>query len=186
MDKHTNRSADAREITKEDALGTHKECGKVTECSETYGDIVFQLSRALAAANRYLITLVERSGLTGLVPSHGSILVRLEAEKGWVSMACLAHAIGKDPSTVTCLVKKLREAGYVRTRRSPRDGRVVEVALSEEAKELAPQFESINKAFIGALTSEMTPEELSTLRDGLVQIDNLYTKAQARAMGKDI
>lgn len=181
MDKHADISGDGREPIEKGMSGTYMESEKTMEWQEPYGDIVFQLSRALAAANRYLMMLVERSGLTGLVPSHGSILVRLEAEKDWLSMTSLAHAIGKDPSTVTSLVKKLRESGYVRTRKSQRDGRIVEVALSEGAKELAPQFENINEGLLGVLTGEIPPGELNALRDGLVAIETLYTKAYANA-----
>lgn len=40
---------------------------------------------------------------------------------GEVPMTTLADAIGKDPSTVTALVNKLVDAGYVKTEKSTSD-----------------------------------------------------------------
>lgn len=77
-----------------------------------HGDIVSLMSRTLGAANRYLVELMAREGLAGIVPSHGDILMQLFAHDA-MSMAALAEAIGKDPSTVTALVRKLANAGYV-------------------------------------------------------------------------
>ena len=77
-------------------------------------DLVNQLSRTLAQANRFIAIKLKERGLDGIAPSHGDILMQLFA-CGEQPMQELARAIGRDPSTVTALVKKLAAAGYVRT-----------------------------------------------------------------------
>lgn len=72
------------------------------------------LSRTLAEANRFIVEQLKQRGLSDLVPSHGDILVHLFAHEP-VTMQELAQAINRDPSTVTALVRKLSDAGYVRT-----------------------------------------------------------------------
>ena len=44
-----------------------------------HGDIVSLMSRTLGAANRYLVELMAREGLAGIVPSHGDILMQLDS-----------------------------------------------------------------------------------------------------------
>ena len=102
-----------------------------------HGDIVSLMSRTLGAANRYLVELMAREGLAGIVPSHGDILMQLFAHDA-MSMAALAEAIGKDPSTVTALVRKLANAGYVEKAPNPRDRRMCEVRLTDAGRALEP------------------------------------------------
>ena len=73
---------------------------------------VNQLARTLGLANRFLLEQLEQYGLAGIAPSHGDILVQLFAH-GELPMSELAQRIGRDPSTVTALVRKLAAGGYV-------------------------------------------------------------------------
>ena len=84
---------------------------------------VNQLARTLGLANRFLLEQLEQYGLAGIAPSHGDILVQLFAH-GELPMSELAQRIGRDPSTVTALVRKLAAGGYVSTAKLPEDKRV--------------------------------------------------------------
>ena len=79
-------------------------------------DMVSVVARTRALANRYLVQQMGVRGLEGLVTSHGDVLLQLFAEDG-LPMRELAARVYRDPSTVTTLVKKLADAGYVRTER---------------------------------------------------------------------
>lgn len=124
------------------------------------GDVVSLMSRTLGAANRYLVALMAREGIVGIVPSHGDILMQLFAHDA-MPMAALAEAIGKDPSTVTALVRKLADAGYVEKAPSARDRRVCEVRLTDAGRALAPAMERVSAELIATLTNGVAPDDLA-------------------------
>ena len=125
-----------------------------------HGDIVSLMSRTLGAANRYLVELMAREGLAGIVPSHGDILMQLFAHDA-MSMAALAEAIGKDPSTVTALVRKLANAGYVEKAPNPRDRRMCEVRLTDAGRALEPAMDRVSHTLITTLTNSIPATDLT-------------------------
>lgn len=125
-----------------------------------HGDIVSLMSRTLGAANRYLVELMAREGLAGIVPSHGDILMQLFAHDA-MSMAALAEAIGKDPSTVTALVRKLANAGYVEKAPNPRDRRMCEVRLTDAGRALEPAMDRVSHTLITTLTNSIPAADLA-------------------------
>lgn len=142
-----------------------------------YGDIVSLLSRTLGAANRRLVELMAARGLDGVVPSHGDILIQLLSHET-MPMTSLADAIGKDPSTVTALVRKLMGAGYVEKARSPADRRVCEVRLTAAGRALEPLMAAVSAELIATLTADLDAEELRTTYHTL-------KKMRANAEGRD-
>lgn len=123
---------------------------------------VNQLARTLGLANRFLLEQLEQYGLAGIAPSHGDILVQLFAH-GELPMSELAQRIGRDPSTVTALVRKLAAGGYVSTAKLPEDKRVTLVALTERGRGLQPAFESISDALADVQCRGLDDGELETL-----------------------
>lgn len=143
---------------------------RATETHElpcSYGDMISVLSRTLAAANHMIAKLLTDEGLVNLVPSHGDILMQLFTH-GEVPMATLADAIGKDPSTVTALVKKLADAGYVKTEKSAADRRVTNVSLTDSGRTLKQSFVRVSQELCRAMTGELSEEELVRTRDSLI------------------
>lgn len=134
---------------------------KLQATETSYGDIVHVLSRTLGAANHYLVHLMECEGLKNIVPSHGDILVCLFSSDE-MPMAEIAEAIGKDPSTVTALVRKLIAGGYVEKHPGSQDRRVNYVSLTEKGKALKPSFERISAELIESLLSGLDQEDLAT------------------------
>lgn len=120
---------------------------------------VNQLARTLALANRYLVEQLERQGLHGIAPSHGDIFVQLFAH-GELPMSELAQRIGRDPSTVTALVKKLAAGGYVTTAKQAEDKRVVLVKLTDRGRQLQPVFDSISNALTTVQCQGLDAEDL--------------------------
>lgn len=134
--------------------------GPNTPSRPSRGDIVSLMSRTLGAANRYLVELMAREGLAGIVTSHGDILMQLFAHDA-MSMAALAEAIGKDPSTVTALVRKLANAGYVEKAPNPRDRRVCEVRLTDAGRALEPAMDRVSLTLITTLTNSVPAADLA-------------------------
>ena len=123
---------------------------------------VNQLARTLGLANRFLLEQLEQYGLAGIAPSHGDILVQLFAH-GELPMSELAQRIGRDPSTVTALVRKLAVGGYVSTAKLPEDKRVTLVALTERGRRLQSVFESISNTLADVQCRGLGDVELEAL-----------------------
>lgn len=144
--------------------------------AKPYGDLISQLGRTLSAANHYLSHLMTQKGVQGLVPSHGDILVNLFAHES-MTMAALAESIGKDPSTVTVLVRKLIDAGYVKTEKSSLDRRVTEVSLTGKGQALKADIAFVNEQLLTAMEEGLSSEELSAARKTLMKMRDNFEKA---------
>lgn len=137
---------------------------------------VSTLSRTLAAANRFLSLRLREEGLDTLVPSHGDILMHLFAHES-VTMHELARAIGREPSTVTSLVKKLANAGYVQTDKHGSDRRITYVTLTDEGKELRDIFDGISAQLVSVQMDRVTPQGFDITRDTLETMRRNFEEA---------
>lgn len=139
-------------------------------------DFVSTLSRTLAAANRFLMTRLREEGLDTLVPSHGDILMHLFVHES-VTMHELARAIGREPSTVTSLVKKLANAGYVQTDKHGSDRRITYVTLTDEGKGLRGIFDGISAELVSVQMGRVTPQGFDVTRDTLETMRRNFEEA---------
>lgn len=112
--------------------------------------------------NRFIIDSLHNNGITGLVPSHGDILVILyKYEK--LTMKNIAEKIHRTKPTVTVLVNKLEEQGYVKRVKSDKDSRVTYIILTEKGKEFKPIFEKISDELCKMLYKNLSENEAETL-----------------------
>ena len=102
------------------------------------------MSRIRAKANRFIIESLVAEGIEGIVPSHGEIMIHLFAEKDY-TMQELARKINRTKPTVTILVNKLVNYGYVYKEKSITDNIVTYIKLTPLGIALKPVFENISK-----------------------------------------
>lgn len=87
---------------------------------------------------------LEAHGIEGIVPSHGDIVrVLLEEEKS--TMKEIAEKIHRTKPTVTVLVDKLVDYGYVIKEKNPTDRRETYIRLTAKGLKLRPRFEKISE-----------------------------------------
>lgn len=139
---------------------------------------VSTLSRTLAAANRFLMTRLRDEGLDSLVPSHGDILMHLFVHED-VTMHELALAIGREPSTVTCLVRKLANAGYVQTAKHDGDRRITYASLTEQGRRLRGVFDEISAELVATQMTGVSPAAFDVTRDTLETMRRNFDAALA-------
>ena len=82
-------------------------------------------------------------------------------------MGALAEAIGKQKNTVTTLVHKLEEAGYVFKTPSREDSRVTLVSLSAKAVDTRADLEAVSRRLLDAVWGDMPQNDRETLVRGL-------------------
>ena len=139
-------------------------------------DMVSVVARTRALANRYLVQQMGERGLEGLVTSHGDVLLQLFAEDG-LPMRELAARVHRDPSTVTTLVKKLVDAGYVRTERGARDRRSVVVLLTERGRSLERDFQEISRSLLDVQRKGIDDARMEAAREVLLQMQQNFAAA---------
>ncbi len=113
------------------------------------------IGRIRDSANRLIISELEKHGVEGIVPSHGDILACLY-QNGPVPMKDLAGYIHRTKPTVTVLVNKLVELGYVTREKDGGDNRITYTKLTEKGVALQPVFNEVstrlNEVVYGGLT----------------------------------
>jgi MarR family transcriptional regulator, organic hydroperoxide resistance regulator len=126
-------------------------------------DIFALVSRLRAAVNEHLIAALEAKGIEGLAPSHGDILAALFRE-GEIGMTELAVKIRRKKNTVTVLVGKLEEQGYVERLADPEDARRSLVSLTRKGSALRESFGKISSALIARGLAGVDEDDLEVAR----------------------
>lgn len=121
------------------------------------------ISRIHQGMNEVIMEEVKKSGIEGIVPSHGSIMVALFNGKV-LTMNDLAERIGKTPQTVTTLVKKLLEMGYVQCEKAPKDRRTTLVSLTAKGESLKDIFAQASAKLYERQYQGMSEEEIREFR----------------------
>ncbi|MDD4334444.1 MAG: MarR family winged helix-turn-helix transcriptional regulator [Desulfotomaculaceae bacterium] len=148
------------------------------------GNALSLISRIRAEANRFIVRELANHGIKGIVPSHGDILMVLfQGEK--CTMKELANRIYRTKSTVTVLIEKLVEYGFVEKEKSSIDCRATYIRLTDQGIALKPVFADISKKldalFYGHLTSKEAEIFEEILRRVIEKLDNkkdIYTLNQ--------
>lgn len=135
--------------------------------------IVYLISRIRTRANALLVRELERHHITGLSPSHGSILAMLSNGEPR-SMRMLARLIDRKKSTVTALVDKLAEHGYVEKFKDAADQRITLVKLTDKGQALRPQLEEISHKLLETVYRGISEGEKQILLEILTKIKNNF------------
>ncbi|MFS0873804.1 MarR family winged helix-turn-helix transcriptional regulator [Paenibacillus xylanilyticus] len=119
--------------------------------------------------NKRIIQELEQHDITGIVPSHGDILMFLYLEDS-LSIKMLAERVHRTQPTVTVLVNKLEKLGYVERSKSPEDSRVTFIRLTEQGRQLKPIFEQVSETIRDMVYGDMTDEQAEQLESLLIGI----------------
>ena len=82
-------------------------------------------------------------------------------EKDGITVGELGEKLMLDNGTLSPLLKKLQQVGYVERRRSEKDERVVVISLTEQGRELQQQAKDIPQQVAGCV--DLSPEKAKQL-----------------------
>ncbi|TDT31051.1 MarR family winged helix-turn-helix transcriptional regulator [Naumannella halotolerans] len=137
-----------------------------------------QLCYALAVASRRVIglyrPLLEPMGLTH--PQYLVILALWQHDS--LSLRELAERVSSDPPTLSPLVRRLADIGYVVRERSPHDERSLTISLTPTGRELRQQAAKIPPTILDSL--QMDLDELRTVHQMLT---GLIDRTQSAPVG---
>lgn len=140
----------------------------------------------LEALDQLAVTLVQQSSLLSrlvyarldveLSRSEASVLARLEA--GPQRITALADLAGLAQPTVTLLVKRLEEEGFVVRERPPDDGRVVLVSLTLAGRAALEVVRTGYRERLGVCLAELSPDAIDALERAVGAMGSLIERLQ--------
>lgn len=137
------------------------------------GDAVARMSRSLELANRFIIRELESRAIFGIVPSHGDILYLLfHTDK--LQMQEIARKIHRTKPTVTILIQKLVELGYVSREKSHEDNRITYISLTDKGSKLGPIFDEISEKLKEKVYGDFTPAQSILFEEMLHTVYNRF------------
>ena len=136
-----------------------------------------QLCFPLYAAARY-VTGLYTPWLKPLGLTYTQYIVLLVLwEKDGISVSEIGEKLMLDNGTLSPLLKKMEQAGYIERRRCRNDDRVVEVTLTEEGKALQEKAKEIPGLAAGCI--DLAPEKAQTMYDLLYELlENLKQRKE--------
>lgn len=120
--------------------------------------VISMLSLVLSGANKLIADELTKRSVTDIVTSHGDILINLYKHKV-LSMSQLSSLIHKKKNTVTVLVKKLQEAGYINLTKSLDDGRITYVELTNKGRKFHQHFQDISEIVLEKFWGDIPSSE---------------------------
>jgi DNA-binding MarR family transcriptional regulator len=126
--------------------------------------ILFLASLLKDRAHRFIQAEFARRSIHGLDPAHGAILHAL-AVHGPQNMTELARRTGRTKPTITTLVRKLADHGYVERGPDPHDGRVIQVHLTAAAEALKEDLRDISRRIRERIGRGLSAGDQRTLAD---------------------
>jgi DNA-binding MarR family transcriptional regulator len=135
--------------------------------------VILQIGRIRDKANSFLTRELAGRKLKGIAPSHGDILWALFSY-GDLPMKKLSEIINRDKSTVTALVNKLTNSGYIRRRTHESDSRSSIISLTEKGRDMQKNFWDISEALRKKAYQGLTDDEMKTLMHLLTKIHDNF------------
>ncbi|KQO18851.1 MarR family winged helix-turn-helix transcriptional regulator [Paenibacillus sp. Leaf72] len=125
-------------------------------------------------ANKLIVSELEAKQITGIVPSHGDILMFLYREKQPLSVKALSEKIHRTQPTTTVLINKLEQLGYVERAKDERDSRVSLIVLTERGLGLEPIFLAISQQVNDVIYGGLSEEQSLQLEQLLEQVHSRF------------
>jgi DNA-binding MarR family transcriptional regulator len=132
--------------------------------------IITLVSRIRDKANKLIVSELEKSGIKGIAPSHGSIFVALYKHTH-LSMKQVADFIHKDKSTVTALIDKLESLGYVKRCGHETCNRTTMIELTPKGKKLEHIITKISQTLLDSVYNGFKETEKDSLIGYLERVD---------------
>jgi MarR family transcriptional regulator, organic hydroperoxide resistance regulator len=136
--------------------------------------IVFFISRTKKKMISFIEKKLLENGLDELIPSHGNILTALYENSGKLTMKRIAEITGKDKSTITPLVNKLLELGYINKVKDETDKRITYIILTSEGNHIKDKYKAISDDVYATAYKDFSQEEKEIFLKLLKKINNNF------------
>ncbi|HEX9078699.1 MAG TPA: MarR family transcriptional regulator [Desulfuromonadaceae bacterium] len=132
-------------------------------------DIIDNLRRVFQVVNEQSKRAEHETGLTG--PQLWAI--KVISESAPIKVSDLARKMYLHPATVVGIIDRLEIRGFVERARSTRDRRVVEIALTDQGKQIVVQSPEVAQGLLVKGLEVLPDKKLAHISDGLEQLVKL-------------
>lgn len=140
--------------------------------------IIYFISRTKANMIKFIENRLKENKLDDLIPTHGNILTALYESDKKLTMKEISTKIGKDKSTVTSLVNKLIDLGYVEKEKCTKDKRVTYIGLTQKAHYIEDRFNYISSQVKQTAYNNFTEEEKAEFLRLLKKLSSNFKNAK--------
>ncbi|MFB5650800.1 MarR family winged helix-turn-helix transcriptional regulator [Leptospira wolffii] len=119
--------------------------------------VIHLLSRTRDRIQKHLSSEFEKQGIHDVVPAHGGVLYALG--KGPMILSELASALDRTNSTVTALLDKLENLGYIKRSKPYEDERITSAELTEKGKATLEKVQRASKQTLSKLYKDIDASE---------------------------
>lgn len=134
-------------------------------------NFLYALTKIRQGLFAFLESELLKNNIQDIAPSYGDILYIIDSH-GPLTLQELARLALKDKSTVSSVVKKLEENGYVTKVKGGDDGRFVKIKLTPKAKKIKTVLWKISNDMNKRLFEGLSEEEKKSLFSILGKINN--------------
>jgi MarR family transcriptional regulator, organic hydroperoxide resistance regulator len=131
-------------------------------CNMKISHTIDYISRIREGANKFITDELEKAGIKGIVPSHGAILMALYNQK-IMTMKEISGKIKRKQPTVTVLIDKLLEYGYVQKEKDDEDSRVTNIRITKKGEDFRDVFFKISEKLNKRLHQGLSEPEVNNL-----------------------
>ncbi|MGD8544783.1 MAG: MarR family transcriptional regulator [Candidatus Bathyarchaeota archaeon] len=135
----------------------------------------FLITKIHQISGRTFSKILKKAGIDEINPAQGRILFVLW-KKDEIPISELAKRTLLSKSTLTSMIDRLGEAGYVVRVRSKKDRRTILIKRTEKDKLLEKKYIQVSNEMIDLFYRGFTTEEIDTLEDYLKRILTNLTK----------
>lgn len=114
----------------------------------------------------------------GLFAGQHKIIMFLKMQ-GSATIGQISEETGTAPSTVSVSIKRMEKAGFVKRRRSKKDGRITEICLTEKGNAVPENVRRKMDAEEKMLTKGFTQDEIYILSDLLDKVIENFKNEEA-------
>lgn len=133
------------------------------------------ICRIREQVRHFIARELKQRGFQGIDASHGNVIFSL-MQSGELPMNEMARKTGRTPQTITCLVRKLVDLGYVETEKSREDSRVTTARLTAGGERLAAVLCEISEKIYKIQYEGTSEEEIVVLRSALGHMCQNFSK----------
>ncbi|MCB2340608.1 MarR family winged helix-turn-helix transcriptional regulator [Clostridium estertheticum] len=132
----------------------------------------------ISRTRKKMISFIEKklleNGLNGLIPSHGNILTALYENNGKLTMKKIAEITRKDKSTITPLINKLLEYGYITKEKDETDKRVTYIIITSRGNQIKNKYKAISNEVNITAYKDFSQEEKEIFLKLLKKMNNNF------------
>lgn len=140
-------------------------------------NFLYSITKIRQSLFGFLESELLKNNIQDIAPSYGDILYIIDSH-GPLTLQEIARLASKDKSTVSSVIKKLEENGYVTKVKVDDDARFVKIKLTAKAKKIKTILWKISDDMNKRLFNGLSEEEKNSLFTILGKINNNITRVR--------